>query len=88
MKSEIKIIKSIVDIQKEEQLGYSLKIIRKDIVNHYITNEMANCNQETLEKARTYLTELTNDISYSFIIKLLTSRLTSAINIVAKKKGK
>ena len=85
MKSEIKIIKSIVDIQKEEQLGDSFKLIKQDLIDSYLKIE--NVDDTEIN----FVTKTINNFSYGEIIWILTTGLKIHVDIakhnIKSKKG-
>ncbi len=79
MKSEIKIVKSIIDIQKEEQMGDSLKLLKKDLIDSYLKIE--NLGDDEID----FLKKAVNNFSYGEILWTLTTGLKIHVEIAKRK---
>ncbi len=87
MKSDILMIKSIVDIQKEEQFNEFLTKLKTDVTFRVLKIEFNNLNHKELTKAEEFVSSIVDEThNYNTVIEILARCLITAVRNFKEKE--
>lgn len=88
MESEIKIVKSLVDIQKEEQFKELLAKLKIDVTFRVLKLEFNNLNHKELTKAEELVRSVVNEThDYATVVDTLARCMIATVDTLKEKNN-